>query len=242
MTTGESTGEETPTTPGGITTFEKLKEAIDSSTTGSEVITLGADISTGSVLKIPEGKEVTIDLGGHTLTSEGYCAVENKGTVTIKNGTIVGANNSATIVNEHSLTADGLTVNNTKDQVIEAKNAEKTELTKCNLSSTDYSVIHLYACGATIVDCALKSSSTSQTAIRYNDDGITPTQMITIGGNTTVDHYIVVDMDFTCKINVQGGCSFDPEQHYDKNTNTLTKDGSGIWTLKYGAEASTDSE
>ena len=77
-----------------IFTTEALVDALADGGT----VKLGADIVLTETLTVASGKEVTIDLGGHTLTlSETSTTnvsddITNNGTLTIKNGTIKSAN------------------------------------------------------------------------------------------------------------------------------------------------------
>ncbi len=76
-----------------ITAVDKLNEQIAE---GATTITLTEDVvfEEGDVLTIPAGKEVTIDLGGKTMTAVSQATtktdnmIENKGNLTLTNGTI----------------------------------------------------------------------------------------------------------------------------------------------------------
>lgn len=72
----------------GVSTKEELYEAVKAAK-GGEVIALSADITLDSeyALVNSKGKEIMIDLGGHTLKS----AYFEQGTYSVRNGTVIGA-------------------------------------------------------------------------------------------------------------------------------------------------------
>ncbi len=93
--------------------FPTLSEAIKAANASEEAmtVTLLTDVSDGARLTINAGKTVVLDLGGHTWTSSGgmagYGPLTNKGTLTVKNGTIVSTTrggNIGTITNQGALT------------------------------------------------------------------------------------------------------------------------------------------
>ena len=102
-----------------------LQEAIDQGYV--EQIVLAADIDMGSAaLQIPASSNITLDLNGYTLSltstaASASCAINNKGNLTIINGTVtyegVGDPNfgygTNTINNTGKLVIDGATVINT---------------------------------------------------------------------------------------------------------------------------------
>lgn len=85
----------------GADTLDALKSLLDSN--DKVAVRLNADISTtkAQAIVIPAGKDVTIDLNGHSLTSTGADAIANKGTLTIKGAGKVStsAKTSAAVVN-----------------------------------------------------------------------------------------------------------------------------------------------
>ncbi len=93
--------------------FLTLSEAIKAVNASEEAmtVTLLTDVSDSARLTINAGKTVVLDLGGHTWTSSGgmvgYGPLTNKGTLTVKNGTIVsttGGGKIGTITNQGTLT------------------------------------------------------------------------------------------------------------------------------------------
>lgn len=87
-----------------ITTYEQLKNAIANASDGAKIV-LDGDI-TGAVT-IPEGKNITLDLNGHTIEATGT-VIDNAGTLTVtdskKSGKIISTNNVAVFVESGSST------------------------------------------------------------------------------------------------------------------------------------------
>ena len=107
-----------------VSTAAELKAALESGNS----VSLAKDLALDETFVIPAGKEVTIDLAGNELSyvsneAKGSCAINNKGTLTIKNGTVtykgVGDPNfgygTNTITNSGKLIIDGTTIINTTD-------------------------------------------------------------------------------------------------------------------------------
>ena len=95
--------------------YHSLQEAIDNAGDGSTVTLL---VDTDEAVTIAEGKDIVLDLGGHTVTvdtqEKNVAAIKNYGTVTVVNGTIIRPVESAnwyTLYNEGTMTlGEGLTV------------------------------------------------------------------------------------------------------------------------------------
>ena len=87
-----------------ITTYEQLENAIANASDGAKIV-LDGDI-TGAVT-IPEGKNITLDLNGHTIEATGT-VIDNAGTLTVtdskKSGKIISTNNVAVFVKSGSST------------------------------------------------------------------------------------------------------------------------------------------
>lgn len=87
-----------------ITTYEQLKNAIANASDGAKIV-LDGDI-TGKVT-IPKGKNITLDLNGHTIEATGT-VIDNAGTLTVtdskKSGKIISTNNVAVFVESGSST------------------------------------------------------------------------------------------------------------------------------------------
>ena len=105
-----------------VSTVDELKAALEA----GDSVSLATDLELTEAFSIPAGKNATIDLAGNELSlvsneAEASCAIENKGTLTIKNGTVtyegVGDPNfgygTNTINNSGKLIIDGATIINT---------------------------------------------------------------------------------------------------------------------------------
>ena len=217
-------------TPGGITTFEALQEAVNEGGT----VTLGADItiSGDSKLSLPYGKEIVLDLNNHTLSGEGINVIYNEGTATIKNGTVSGTNKA--IYNVTTLTAENLTVNSTGNSTsgYAVENHGQAVLTNCTLHSNNAAALYMNRSTVKLVDCALTTNWKLQYTVQFYSNE-TDMCVLTISGTTTIDSYIVNDGGTNpSKIVVESGCSFDPMQHYSSGRETITDNGDGTYTLQ----------
>lgn len=80
-------------------------------------IKLAADIETTSKLTVPQGITASLDLNGHTITSNFHkdngAAIMNNGTLTIIDGTITSSadNGGSTVMNKGTLTVNNATLN-----------------------------------------------------------------------------------------------------------------------------------
>ncbi|MBR6801103.1 MAG: hypothetical protein IKM61_05070 [Eubacteriaceae bacterium] len=114
-----------PTAP-FVSSVDEITEALK--TSDSVTVSLAKDLELTEVFEIPAGKEVTIDLAGNEISlvsteAKASSAITNKGTLTLKNGTVTyegvgdpsfgyGTN---TINNTGKLVIDGATIINTTD-------------------------------------------------------------------------------------------------------------------------------
>lgn len=105
----------------GDQSFASLKEAIASVTDGTEtVITLHQDVTAGDGIEIPSGRNITIDLGGHTyaVTQNYVGSGNNKNAfwflkdsyIVVKNGVLKGQHAPIVVQNYSNLTLDGVNV------------------------------------------------------------------------------------------------------------------------------------
>lgn len=74
-----------------------LVQAVADAADGAEtVIQLGGDITLTNTLSVPAGKNIVLDLNGHTLTvASDINVIANSGTLTVKNGTVAGLDNGS---------------------------------------------------------------------------------------------------------------------------------------------------
>lgn len=233
---------DTPTNPGvAYNSFSELQTAITQANSG-DTITLGADIidtesgDDNPALEITSDKNIVLDLNGHTMSSQSTeSVIHNEGTLTIKNGTVIGSNEYNVISNVGSLTADKLEVTNENGGAIKAfKNSTSTNLTHCTLySGKDSTESALVLCAdARIADCSITNIGAEEEAICFlrNTDGDDTPYTLTIGGNTTVEKYITAES--ACKIVVEADSNFTPADHIDTSAyNTVQDAETGIWTI-----------
>lgn len=76
------------------------QEALKNAVAAGGEITLGTDIVLTEGLEIPEGKTVTLNLNGHTLSYSAADTISNKGTLTVAGaGSVVNTGNGGALVN-----------------------------------------------------------------------------------------------------------------------------------------------
>lgn len=86
---------------GPVRTADDLKKAVASAEDSKgTTVTLGAEITLDAPLEIPAGKNIVLDLNGFTLSSSATGentgdVINNKGTLTVKNGTVAAADKGA---------------------------------------------------------------------------------------------------------------------------------------------------
>ena len=110
---------------------------------GDANITLTANVAGVKGIEIPAGKKVAIDLGGNTLTVDGY--FDAYGDLTINNGTVKSLKTSSATL---YVDANGkLTMNNVNLEAPKASGIllwdagnAKVALTKCKINAQDYGV------------------------------------------------------------------------------------------------------
>ena len=119
----------------GITTEEELRQAITGAATATTV-TLTADIKlTGDGrLTIDAGKDITLDLNGHSITSTTNCVIINNGKLTVKDDSESKA--GAIIATKYQ----GIAMGNSSTTVIESG----------NITAVEGCVITDKSCGATL--------------------------------------------------------------------------------------------
>ena len=119
----------------GITTEEELRQAITGAAT-APTVTLTADIKlTGDGrLTIDAGKDITLDLNGHSITSTTNCVIINNGKLTVKDDSESKA--GAIIATKYQ----GIAMGNSSTTVIESG----------NITAVEGCVITDKSCGATL--------------------------------------------------------------------------------------------
>ena len=150
----------------------KVSDAADLSEAllNSDIVKLQSNMQISEPIAIPEGKSVTLDLGGKTLTSTTSNALlANGGELTIANGTVTSSGRVAAAVNGGKLVVNNATVNS-GDVALQA-NGEGSELI---INSGE---ITAQECGALI---------TTNAIFTMNGGEITAIDNAAIMGNGTV--------------------------------------------------------
>ena len=87
-------------------------------------VVLNDDVAITSVISVPEGKKLNLDLGGNSLGASGVALNVTGGEVVISNGSIASSNNDAIVVNNGgTVTIDGADITSTSRNAISAKEA-----------------------------------------------------------------------------------------------------------------------
>ena len=206
-----------------VTSWTDLQEAINQAAKG-DVITLAADINAESgntMLVIPEGKQLTIDMQGHvinrnlsSLNNNGHVFQINAGAqLTILNGSVTGgyANDGGGICNYGTVYATNVSVYGNK---ISNENASRRGAGIYNNGTM------------TLTDCAVYDNSGNDGGGIYNDTQKTLTMdKVSLEGNTSVNH--------------GGGGLVNYGHAYltdcEVAKNTAKGDGGGIWSTQYVA-------
>lgn len=119
-----------------ITTEEALRQAITDASADATTVTLTADITltADGRLTIDAGKDITLDLNGHSITSTTDCVIINNGKLTVKDDSESKA--GAIIATKYQ----GIAMGNSSTTVIESG----------NITAVEGSVITDKNCGATL--------------------------------------------------------------------------------------------
>ena len=193
-------GVEIPTVP-FVTTADELKEALEN----GESVSLATDVALTETFDIPAGKNATINLCGNELSfvsteSKASCAIANKGTLTLKNGTVTykgvgdpsfgyGTN---TINNSGKLVIDGITVINTTDSgssvAIDCSAGAELVVNSGKIVS-EKNAIRLCPFGSAAINCTINGGSITgaraiQIQLPSNQPSVAPDVNLTINGGT----------------------------------------------------------
>ena len=193
-------GVEIPTVP-FATTADELKEALEN----GESVSLATDVALAETFDIPAGKNATINLCGNELSfvsteSKASCAIANKGTLTLKNGTVTykgvgdpsfgyGTN---TINNTGKLVIDGVTVINTTDSgssvAIDCSAGAELVVNSGKIVS-EKNAIRLCPFGSASINCTINGGSITgaraiQIQLPSNQPSVAPDVNLTINGGT----------------------------------------------------------
>lgn len=160
----------------GITTEEELRQAITDAATATTV-TLTADImlTADGRLTIDAGKDITLNLNGHSITSTTNCVIINNGKLTVK---------------DDSESKAGAIIS-TKYQGIAMGNSSTTVIESGNITAVEGCVITDKSCGATLTITGGTFTCTDNAVIAGNGSSKLPDgtlretpNTITINGGT----------------------------------------------------------
>ena len=140
------------------------------------VITLTENVTLSEAYTVNEGENITLDLGGHTLTLSGSTSVAdavyedgtsaallNNGTLTVKNGTITGSGDACLIINKGTLAlADDVALTKTgKGNAIDNLGGSVTSDADITVNNEGYTAIITYGGNITINGGDIASDSNS---------------------------------------------------------------------------------
>ena len=87
-------------------------------------VTLSDDVALDSIITVPEGKKLNLDLGGNSMSASGIAIYVNGGEAVISNGSVSSsANDAITVRNGGSVTIDGADITSSRSNAISAKEA-----------------------------------------------------------------------------------------------------------------------
>ena len=184
-----------------VTTADELNEAL----ANGDSVSLANDIVLDAAFVISADKEATIDLAGNELSlvsteSKASCAIANKGTLTLKNGTVTykGVGDSSfgygthTINNSGKLVIDGVTVINTTDSgssvAIDCSAGAELVVNSGKIVS-EKNAIRLCPFGSASINCTINGGSITgaraiQIQLPSNQPSVAPDVNLTINGGT----------------------------------------------------------
>ena len=223
------------------------------------VITLTENVTLSEAYTVNEGENITLDLGGHTLTLSGSTSVAdavyedgtsaallNNGTLTVKNGTITGSGDACLIINKGTLAlADDVALTKTgKGNAIDNLGGSVTSDADITVNNEGYTAIITYGGNITINGGDITSDSYSDNTKVVNagisvfNRGYNNTSAgadVTINGGT-----ITADIYAVSTNNILSGGS-DPS-NVTINAGTLNTDNTAIYwpsagTLTLGTES-----
>ena len=85
-------------------------------------VTLSDDVSLSTIITVPEGKKLNLDLGGNSLSASGVAVFADGGELVVSNGSVASSANDAIVVrNGGTVTIDGADVTSTRSNAISAK-------------------------------------------------------------------------------------------------------------------------
>ena len=87
-------------------------------------VTLSDDVAVNTLITVPQGKKLNLDLGGNSLSASGVAVYADGGELVISNGSISSSSSDAIVVrNGGTVTVDGADVSSSRSNAISAKEA-----------------------------------------------------------------------------------------------------------------------
>ena len=85
-------------------------------------VTLNDDVAVNTIITVPEGKKLNLDLGGNSLSASGIALNINGGEAVISNGSVASsANDAITVRNGGTVTINGADITSSRSNAISAK-------------------------------------------------------------------------------------------------------------------------
>ena len=87
-------------------------------------VTLSDDVAVNTLITVPQGKKLNLDLGGNSLSASGVAVYADGGELVVSNGSISSSSSDAIVVrNGGTVTVDGADVSSSRSNAISAKEA-----------------------------------------------------------------------------------------------------------------------
>ncbi len=85
-------------------------------------VTLSDDVAVNTLITVPQGKKLNLDLGGNSLSASGVAVYADGGELVVSNGSISSSSSDAIVVrNGGTVTVDGADVSSARSNAISAK-------------------------------------------------------------------------------------------------------------------------
>ena len=85
-------------------------------------VTLNGDVAVNTIVTVPEGKKLNLDLGGNSLSASGVAVFADGGELVVRNGSVSSSSSDAIVVrNGGSVTVDGADITSSRSNAISAR-------------------------------------------------------------------------------------------------------------------------
>lgn len=85
-------------------------------------VTLSDDVAINTIVTVPEGKKLNLDLGGNSLSASGVAVFADGGELVVSNGSVSSSSSDAIVVrNGGSVTVDGADITSSRSNAISAR-------------------------------------------------------------------------------------------------------------------------